>query len=93
MNALLAYFALLNIADGWTTYQVLRFGGRELNPVLAKLMSKLGVYWTLVAVKVGIVLLVWWASLHGMDYRLLAAIDIGYTVLVASNYRQLRKQA
>ena len=38
MTYLLALFALLMLLDGWTTYHVLKAGGRELNKPLAWLM-------------------------------------------------------
>jgi hypothetical protein len=39
---LLAVFALLSVADIWTTYLFPRYGLREGNPILARLMGQHG---------------------------------------------------
>ena len=36
----LAIFALLQVADVFTTMRILDKGGKELNPILAKLFAK-----------------------------------------------------
>lgn len=52
MTALLILFAFLNLADGYTTWHVLRFGGYERNKVIVWLMERMGRYWALVFIKV-----------------------------------------
>jgi hypothetical protein len=39
-TALLILFCVLQAADAYTTLTVLKQGGRELNPVMAKLFAK-----------------------------------------------------
>ena len=93
MTYLLAYFAVLNLCDAWTTWQVLKLGGIEANPVLAWSMKNFGVALTLAVFKITPVVVVWalwkWFALPAM---VMAVIDIAYTALIASNLYQLRKQ-
>ena len=42
-ECLLIFFILLQIADGALTYRVLQRGGREMNPLLAKIFDRVGV--------------------------------------------------
>lgn len=92
MTGLLIIFAILNAFDAWTSWQVARFGGRELNPVLARVINKLGLFWTLTLFKTGAILAVWWASFHGLSVNALLLINAGYVALALWNYRQLQKQ-
>ena len=39
---LLCIFVVTQIVDGWMTWKILRRGGVELNPVMAKLMDEIG---------------------------------------------------
>ena len=92
MTYLLILFAALSIADAWTTWHILRFGGFERNTWIAKLISTLGLYWTLMLVKVGAVVAVWaLAYFYPFDWRIMAAIDAGYALQVFWNYQQLQK--
>lgn len=90
MNALLVFFAILNLLDGWTTWQGLRFGGSEAW-FPKYLMNWIGAYPALLLLKVGIVAAVWWATLNGLTWQWLAAFCAGYTLVVVWNYRQLLK--
>lgn len=92
MNKLLIFFAILNAFDAWTTWQVFRFGGRELNPILAQVINRLGLFWTLTLVKLGAVAIIWWAAFHGLTVNALLLINAGYVGLALWNYRQLQKQ-
>ena len=47
MNTLFTIFALESAADGYTTFQIIRFGGHELDPILARAIKSLGLYWAL----------------------------------------------
>ena len=93
MSYLLAYFAVLNLLDALSTWQVLKLGGIEANPVLAWSMKNFGVGLTLSVFKITPVVVVWalwkWFDLPTM---VMAVIDIAYTVLIVSNLYQLRKQ-
>lgn len=91
MSLLIAWFALCMAADGWTTWQVLRFGGVELWPSTKWLIKQLGLYWALVVMKSVPVVAVLWAATRGMDWRLLLAMCAAYTGIVTWNYLQLQK--
>lgn len=51
MNILLILFGLENACDGWTTWQLYRFVGHELDPILARAIKSLGLYWALLLFK------------------------------------------
>lgn len=51
MTALLAILILLQIADGLTTYAIIKRGGTERNPAVRWVMAKLGMIPALIAVK------------------------------------------
>ncbi len=92
MGVMLAIFALENALDGWTTYQIFRFGGIEENPAIAWLMKHLGVYWALVVWKVSPVIGAW-AALYiwHAPWQLLAPVELLYLWVIAHNERQRRK--
>ena len=52
LDALLAAFLLLQLADGWTTHQILKRGGYERNPLVRMAMDTLGVVPALMLYKV-----------------------------------------
>ncbi len=81
-TGLLVLFCLLQAADVYTTLTVLKQGGRELNPVLAKLFAKFDPLAVMVGVKlVGVVALwyvdMWWLTL---------AACVVYAYVVNQNY-------
>ena len=97
MNVLLLLFAAEMAADGWTTWQVIRFGGREVIPWLQWLMARLGTYRALLLAKVTPVAVVIYMAAWGyngskLDAQTLAWICAGYAVVIANNYRALQKQ-
>ena len=49
----------LQLADGWTTWQVLRLGGRETNPAVRWLMERIGAYPALLLTKCFAAALAW----------------------------------
>lgn len=60
MLYLVTLLVALQIADAWTTVVILQRGGRELNPLLCRLMDKIGPLPALVLSKltvIGIVIL------------------------------------
>ncbi len=68
----------LQVGDWLTTRRVLAAGGRELNPVLAWLIARLGVDGALVPLKVAVgAMLLWVATLPG----LLVTMALGFVVL------------
>ncbi len=91
MTALLILFGLLNLADGYTTWHVLRFGGYERNKVIVWLMERMGRYWALVFIKVVPVAAIWWLLLHGLPVAVVAIACVVYAVQVYWNYEALQK--
>lgn len=41
---LAALLTALQLFDGWSTYQIVKYGGYEKNRIVARLMGKVGVY-------------------------------------------------
>lgn len=96
--ALFILIVLLNIADVYTTNRILRRGGSERNPLMAKVFSLIGVLPGLLLVKAAIVLALWWAFIHqGLQgpffIGLLVLICAVYVWVVAHNLREIRKQS
>ena len=56
----LAIFIVLQIGDIWSTLTALKLGGREVNPVLAKLFEKFDPLATMVTIKLAGVWALWW---------------------------------
>ena len=81
-TGLLILFVLLQAADVYTTIKVLEQGGRELNPVLAKLFAKFDP----LAVMVGIKLAGVWALWYVNSWMLTLAACVVYAYVVNQNY-------
>lgn len=77
----------LQVADVVTTLRVLDKGGRELNPLLAKLFAKYGPVPVLLTTKIILVLILLLAN----DWRLNAIVSVMYVGVVGFNIRQMRK--
>ena len=90
MNLLLAIFSLESAADGYTTYNILRFGGKEAW-IPKFLFDITGVYWGLLLMKVGAVAWEWYAVTHGGSLTALAWVEVGYAGVIVFNYLQLQK--
>jgi len=58
--AFLLIFLALQVLDIWTTLKALKLGGREVNPVLAKLFEKFDPLATMVMVKLAGVWALWY---------------------------------
>ena len=84
----LILFAILNAADGYTTWQALRFGAKELNPLLRWCFTLIGPYNTLLLTKILMLVAVW----KWMPVAWLPWFCAGYAALIISNYIQLLKQ-
>jgi len=90
MNLLLAIFAFESVADGYTTFQIIRFGGKEIG--FPKFLFKwFGVYWGLMIFKIGAVAWTWYAMLHGGSPTVLAWLEVGYAGVIVFNWLQLQK--
>jgi hypothetical protein len=62
--AFLLIFLALQVLDIWTTLKALKLGGREVNPVLAKLFEKFDPLATMVMVKLAGVWALWYVDLY-----------------------------
>ena len=82
---------LLQVFDGWTTYKILRLGGRDLNPVVRWIMEKIGEYEGLVVIKTFGIVLVWVIALNSINITpvLLAGLGIFYGLVTMHNYKVL----
>jgi hypothetical protein len=85
-TALLILFCVLQAADVYTTLTVLKQGGRELNPVLAKLFAKFDPLPVMVGIKLAGVWALWYVDMWGLT---LAACVV-YVWVVANNFREIR---
>jgi hypothetical protein len=103
MLYLLIAFSVLNIADGYLTYQGIRFGAKEMNPLMRWAFMLAGPYYALLILKVCIVVVVWYfvmtvqpifESLRRPDILcwFMGIVDIGYALLIVWNWIQLKKQ-
>lgn len=87
-TGLLILFCLLQAADIWTTLTVLKQGGRELNPVLAKLFAKFDPLAVMVGIKLVGVWALWWVNLTWLTF----AACLGYVGVVAFNLRSVLRK-
>ena len=86
-TGLLILFCLLQAADVYTTLTVLKQGGRELNPVLAKLFAKFDP----LAVMVTLKLLAVWALWYVNSWMLTLAACVLYAYVVNRNYWEMTR--
>lgn len=85
--ALLTALIALQFGDILTTRRVLAQGGRELNPLMARLMGAIGVLPALVVAKLGLIVLI---VITQLPYYLLAALCALYAYVVWRNWRLLK---
>lgn len=90
MEALLTLFILLQYADGYTTWRILRKDGRELNPILAKLFDQFGWLPSLIVVKAIAIGAGIWLYVS-QQAEVLVALDAIYAWVVWHNFRQMKK--
>ena len=96
MTFLVILLALMQAADGWTTYRAITRGiGHERNRLVRALVERVGVYWALVILK-------GWAAVailgaHAMGWLrgdlvglMLLVLTIFYAAIVMNNFRVLR---
>lgn len=81
---LFAAFAALQAADVWSTREVLSRGGRELNPLMARLFARFG-FWPSVLLAKGAAVLLVWLCLEEMAVWELAAVDLAYVLVLGNN--------
>ena len=87
-TGLLIMFCLLQAADVYTTIKVLEQGGRELNPVLAKLFAKFDPLAVMVGIKLVGVWALWWVNITWLTF----AACLGYVGVVAFNLRSMLRK-
>ncbi len=90
METILALFILLQYADGWTTYRILKRDGRELNPVLAKLFDQFGVFPSLIVIKGTCAAAGVWLYVD-QQMEILLLLSAIYAWVVGHNFRQIYK--
>ena len=83
----LIVFVLLNAADIYTTHRVLKQGGRELNPVLAKLFEKADPIVVMVTLKLAAVWALWYVDV----YWITALACAVYLYVVVNNWYEMKK--
>jgi len=81
-TGLLILFCLLQAADVYTTLTVLKQGGRELNPILAKLFTRFDPLAVMVGIKLAGVWALWYVNLWWLT---LAACCV-YAYVVNQNF-------
>jgi hypothetical protein len=82
----LIVFVLLNAADIYTTHTVLKQGGRELNPVLAKLFEKFDPIVVMVSLKLAAVWALWYLNVYWVT-ALACAV---YLYVVVNNWYEMK---
>ena len=88
MTTWLTWFFILNALDVVLTLYVIRNGGRELNPILAKWFSLESPDVVLIRVKVALLIFVWLAHYFGaLPAWALMALVAGYAGLAVWNLR------
>ena len=96
LYVLAALLTALQLFDGWCTYQVLKRGGSEKNPVMAEIMDTFGTYPGLLLVKCGAAGLAWYLALMEGNPETKAAILVvlmmAYVWVSVSNWQALQKQ-
>ena len=83
----LIVFVLLNAADIYTTHTVLKQGGRELNPVLAKLFEQFDPIVVMVTLKLAAVWVLWYVDV----YWITALACAVYLYVVVNNWYEIKK--
>lgn len=83
----LPVFFFLQLGDYLTTTEILKRGGRELNPVMKWIMDKIGVIPALFFTKVVTIMLIWELNV----FWLTLALCLFYMAVVGNNFMVLRK--
>lgn len=92
---LVATVVVLQALDAWTTYKIIRAGGRELNGILARLFAKFGLVPGLAISKGGLAAMIaglhWLGAWQGPSVVILGAIAVWYAGIVLHNLGQIRR--
>lgn len=87
-------FALLQVADAWTTHAIIQAGGYEANPLLQRLAAFLRRFtaarwaWLVIAKALALAAFVWLVVIEAIYLQALLAVI--YLVVVIHNARTLR---
>lgn len=95
MTALYVLFALLVAADGWTTWRIMKGGGKELNPVMRWLFARLGLEPAIIASRVlalvlGVILAYAAARQNAFALYVFIGVMVAFGLVVANNLRVLK---
>lgn len=102
MNALYVLAGLLTLLqafDGWTTYQIVKRGGREQNDLVVEVIAWIGLYPALLVLKLGAAVLAWVLvvlpvvdqSTAAIRVTLLAMLTIWYVWVAWHNWKVYRR--
>jgi hypothetical protein len=91
MEILALVLTLLQVVDGWATYQIIKNHGKEMNPLIRKLIEKLGLYKALVIAKGFAVALGWILVFLNAPVWTLGLLVAFYAVVAANNWGVLEK--
>ena len=84
----------LNIVDIVTTYTILKNGGKEVNPIIKKIIDALGVVWGLVIVKGCVLILLFTVTLiigiHWLLYVAYILIIVLYGWVIVHNFKNIK---
>jgi len=87
---LLIALIALNVLDAFLTVRILKDGGRELNPIMAKMMDRIGDVPALLLSKAVMVAIMAYI-LNSIPYQVMLALCGVYVGVVAWNIKTLRK--
>ena len=94
MIYLLLFVVGLNIADIVTTYTILKNGGKEVNPIIKKIMNALGVVWGLILVKSCVLTLLFVVTfiigVHWLLYIAYVLLIVLYGWVVVHNFKNIK---
>lgn len=89
----LAVMILLQIVDAWTTYDVIRAGGKEGNPILSRLMEAIGLREALwVAKLLAVAYFIFWPITDPWTQWVNVAVFAAVGLWNYQNLRKLKRQ-
>jgi hypothetical protein len=88
--ALFLAFCVLQAVDAWSTLAVLEQGGREINPIMAKLFDLYGAFETLFVTKIVVAFFIWAVAID--SFVSLVILVVVYLLVVGNNMRELMRK-
>jgi len=91
-TVLVAVLLILNLVDYHTTTLILDFGGTEANPIMNHVIFITGALWPILAIKMGIMGVIWWGyelvvEVSAYLYTILGMTIAAYTGVVARSVK------